>query len=58
MPMLPEIAEGVLAGHSEAELTAIARKQGLGSMMQNATLKLTKGITSPQELLEVLTTDE
>jgi type II secretory ATPase GspE/PulE/Tfp pilus assembly ATPase PilB-like protein len=58
MPMLPEIGEAILAGRSEAELTAIAREQGLGSMMQNASLKLSKGITSPQELLEVLTTDE
>jgi type II secretory ATPase GspE/PulE/Tfp pilus assembly ATPase PilB-like protein len=58
LPMSDALGEGVLAGKNEAELVAINRAKGFGSMLSNAASRLFEGDTSPEEVLEVLLADD
>ena len=58
MPVSDAIGEAILAGKTEAEIVAVLRGEGFGSLLANAGLKLQEGITSPHEIVETLISEE
>ena len=53
MEMSDEIKELTIAGGSEAELTAVAREQGMLTLREDGLLKVRAGITSIAEVARV-----
>ncbi len=58
MPISNTLAESVLAGKSEDELARISRSEGNPSMIDVATKKMLDSITTSEEILSVLGSEE
>jgi type IV pilus assembly protein PilB len=57
MPMTMEIREAILNGCSQAELRILARKQGMRTLRQSGLLKLKRGVTTVEEVLNASVKD-
>jgi len=58
MAMGEEIIHAILERRSEPELTALARRSGFPSLLEIGVAKIHEGVTSPEEIMETIITDE
>jgi len=58
MTMADEIINAILERRSESELTALARRSGFPSLLEIGVAKIYEGVTSPEEIMETIITDE
>lgn len=58
MAMTEKIAEAVLAGNSESDLVGLARAGGFESLLSHGVAKAYAGVTSPEEIMETIISEE
>jgi type IV pilus assembly protein PilB len=53
LPVDQDIAEGIIAGHSESEIRSAVRAKGYGGLLDSGVSKMLEGLTTAEEVLRV-----
>jgi len=56
LPIEHEISEMIIAGESESQIRASARKKGYGGLLESGVSKILQGLTTAEEVLSVAST--